>query len=41
MFSWPDGRRYEGNYYEDQKTGHGVFNWTDGRMYDGFWKDGV
>jgi hypothetical protein len=24
---WPDGKRYEGEYVEDKKHGHGSFFW--------------
>lgn len=40
VFSWSDGRRYEGEYREDKKEGYGVFNWPDGRKYKGNWKNG-
>jgi len=35
IFSWPDGRKYEGGYVNDKKEGYGVFNWPDGRKYEG------
>jgi len=31
VFTWPDGRKYEGEYVEDKKEGQGVFYWPDGR----------
>lgn len=34
-FSWPDGRKYEGDYVNDLKEGHGVFSRPDGKIYDG------
>ena len=37
---WPDGRRYEGSYADDNKEGHGKFFWPDGRKYEGQWKNG-
>merc|ERR1719296_134583 len=40
LFSWSDGRTYEGEYTRDQKEGLGVFRWPDGRQYEGQWKDG-
>jgi len=40
VFTWPDGRRYEGDYVDDKKEGQGVFFWPDGRKYDGGWKNG-
>jgi len=40
VFTWSDGRTYDGAYLNDQKHGHGVFKWPDGRVYDGQWKAG-
>lgn len=40
VFTWSDGRRYEGEYIEDKKQGHGVFFWPDGRKYIGDWYNG-
>ena len=40
MFTWPDGRRYEGEYTDDKKEGTGTFYWPDGRKYEGGWKNG-
>ena len=40
IFSWPDGRRYEGDYKDDKKDGNGVFSWNDGRKYEGQWANG-
>ena len=40
IFTWADGRRYEGDYVQDKKEGHGVFYWPDGRKYDGEWMNG-
>jgi hypothetical protein len=37
VFTWADGRKYEGEYIDDKKQGHGVFKWPDGRQYDGQW----
>lgn len=38
IFTWPDGRRYEGQYIDDKKEGHGNFYWPDGRKYEGVGK---
>jgi hypothetical protein len=35
VFTWDDGRRYEGEYYDDKKHGKGTFTWPDGRKYVG------
>ena len=40
VFTWADGRKYEGEYYDDKKQGHGIFHWPDGRQYDGYWMSG-
>lgn len=40
VFSWPDGRRYEGEYLEDKKHGFGIYSWTNGRQYAGQWENG-
>ena len=40
VFTWTDGRRYEGEYFEDKKHGHGIFYWPDNRNYNGSWKNG-
>lgn len=40
VFSWPDGRRYEGDYSDDKKQGRGTFQWSDGRKYIGGWYNG-
>lgn len=39
-FSWPDHKRYAGEYSNDLKHGRGVFRWADGSIYDGLWVDG-
>ena len=40
VFTWEDGRKYEGSYIDDKKEGNGRFTWPDGRVYEGMWKDG-
>lgn len=44
VYTWPDGRKYEGDYKYDKKSGRGVYYWADGRSiyfvnleYDGEW----
>ena len=39
-YTFVDGRRYEGQYFNDKKHGYGVYSWPDGRVYKGYWKDG-
>lgn len=40
IYTWPNGKRYVGDYVNDKKEGKGVFTWPDGREYDGEWKNG-
>ena len=40
VFTWKDGRRYDGEYREDKKHGYGEFYWPDGRYYKGDWRNG-
>ena len=40
VFTWKDGRRYEGAYNNDKKEGYGEFFWPNGKVYKGNWKDG-
>ncbi len=37
IYTWKDGRRYEGQYKEDKKHGYGIYIWADGRRYEGWW----
>ena len=39
VFTWKDGRRYEGEYKEDKKDGFGIYI-AKGKKYEGGWKDG-
>ena len=40
IYTWPDGRIYDGEYANDVKDGFGIYRWADGRVYEGNWKDG-
>ena len=40
VFTWSDGRKYEGGYVDDKKSGHGEFIWPDGKKYVGDWVNG-
>ena len=40
IFTWPDGRRFEGEYKEDKKEGYGELEWNKGKKYKGNWKNG-
>lgn len=33
VFTWVDGRKYEGEYYDDKKHGQGKFTWPDVNYY--------
>lgn len=39
-FTFPDGKSYEGYYYNDKKHGYGIFRWSNGKRYEGWWVDG-
>ena len=39
MYSWLDGRRYEGEWFENNMEGMGIYIWNDGRVYQGQYKD--
>jgi len=40
IYTWQDGRRYEGEYVDDKKHGYGIYTWADGRKYEGYWAYG-
>ena len=40
VFTWPDGRRYQGDYVNDKKHGFGIYTWSNGREYAGQWENG-
>ncbi len=40
IYSWQDGRMYEGFYFEDKKHGYGVYTWSDSKRYAGWWSEG-
>ena len=40
VYTWSDGRIYEGEYLNDKKHGHGTYTWADGRFYEGPWVNG-
>ena len=40
VYTWKDGRKYEGDYQYDKKHGFGKYTWADGRQYEGNWAYG-
>ena len=36
---WPDGSRYEGEFYNGHLQGEGTFTWPDGSSYKGEWQN--
>ena len=40
IYTWKDGRKYDGNYFMDKKHGFGIYVWADGRKYEGMWENG-
>jgi hypothetical protein len=35
IYNWSDGRRYEGEWLDNNMHGKGVYTWKDGRKYEG------
>lgn len=40
IYTWQDGRMYEGFYQEDKKHGYGIYTWSDQKKYAGWWSNG-
>lgn len=38
VYTWTDGRKYEGEYFNDKKHGYGVYTYSDNRKFEGEWK---
>jgi hypothetical protein len=36
VYEWADGRRYEGDWLDNNMHGKGVYTWKDGRKYEGY-----
>ena len=32
--TWPDGRRYEGQFIDNELNGKGIMTWSDGQRYE-------
>ena len=39
MYNWIDGRKYEGQWLNNNMHGQGVYEWKDGRKYEGSYLD--
>ena len=37
---WSDGRKYKGDWLNNQTHGYGIFTWSDGTVYEGQYVDG-
>ena len=35
MYSWVDGRGYEGEWLDNNMDGMGMYKWPDGRIFHG------
>jgi len=40
IYTWPDGKKYDGLFKNDKKDGHGEFTWENGNVYFGEWENG-
>ena len=40
VYTWPDGKKYEGLYRKGQKHGPGTLSLPDGKVYYGNWRKG-
>lgn len=41
VYSWLDGKKYQGGYIDGVKNGHGEMTWPNGKIYRGNWVKGV
>jgi hypothetical protein len=39
-YTYPDGRKYEGEFKDGEISGQGTYTWSDGRKYEGEWVNG-
>jgi hypothetical protein len=37
LYTWQDGRMYDGFYKDDKKHGYGIYTWSDQKKYAGWW----
>ena len=40
MFTWPDGRKYDGNWKNGKQHGVGIIHSSHGEVKKGEWADG-
>jgi hypothetical protein len=40
VLTWPNGKKYEGEFQNDQRHGIGKYYWKDGRIFEGEWNCG-
>ena len=38
-FIWSNGSCYEGQFFDNNIHGRGIYKWSDGRTYDGDWEN--
>lgn len=41
VFTWPDGRRYEGGWRKGKQNGMSKYRTATGEIWEGQWEDGV
>ena len=41
VYTWPDGRQYEGQYVMNKRHGVGIYVTREGLCYEGEWKNGM
>ena len=39
-FTWPDGRKYTGQFVDNYREGEGTYTWPDSSNYSGGWLRG-
>ena len=39
IYSWSDGRKFDGEWENNKMHGQGLFTWSDGRRYTGDYVD--
>jgi len=40
LFTWADGRMYDGDYFDDKQHGEGIYLTSKGEVKRGEWKEG-